>query len=135
MNIFKFRDQLIEDYRSYVTSFIRIADPVINQFAESCFSRGALWPEPLIQLNPTFKPGKTVDELTAEGVLHSVCSSVFRRDKSPSQGSGTILFLHAHQEEAIRKSKEGRNYVLTTGTGSGYWYWKCGMGWESHYGL
>ena len=65
MNIFKFRDQLIDEYRSYVTSFIRISDPDINGFAEGCFSRGALWPEPLIQLNPTFKPGKTIDELTA----------------------------------------------------------------------
>ena len=27
MNIFKFRDQLIDEYRSYVTSFIKIADP------------------------------------------------------------------------------------------------------------
>jgi ATP-dependent helicase YprA (DUF1998 family) len=119
MNIFKFRDQLIEDYRLYVTSFIRIADPVINRFAESCFSRGALWPEPLIQLNPTFKPGKTVDELTGEGILHPVCSNIFRRDKTPTPGSGTILLLHAHQEEAIRKAKDGRSYVLTTGTGSG----------------
>ena len=30
----------------------------------------------------------------------------------------TCLF-HQHQEDAIRKAKEGRNYVLTTGTGSG----------------
>lgn len=119
MNIFKFRDQLIDEYRSYVTSFIRIADPNINTFAESCFSRGSLWPDPLIQLNPTFKPGKTIDELTTEGILHPLCSDVFRRDKTVASGSGVVLRLHAHQEEAIRKAKEGRNYVLTTGTGSG----------------
>jgi hypothetical protein len=29
-----------------------------------------LWPDPLIQLNPTFKPGKTVDELVTAGVLN-----------------------------------------------------------------
>ena len=65
MNIFKFRDQLIDEYRSYVTSFIRIADPVISRFAEGCFSKGALWPDPLIQLNPTFKPGKTIRDVVA----------------------------------------------------------------------
>lgn len=119
MNIFKFRDQLIDEYRSYVTSFIRIADPRIKSYAETCFSKGALWPDPLIQLNPTFKPGKTIDELTAEGILHPLCSEIFRRDKTAAPGSGLPLLLHVHQEMAIRKAKETRNYVLTTGTGSG----------------
>jgi ATP-dependent helicase YprA (DUF1998 family)/very-short-patch-repair endonuclease len=119
MNIFKFRDQLIDEYRSYVTSFIKIAEPKIRDFAEGCFGKGALWPEPLIQLNPTFKPGKTIDELTREGLLHPICSEIFRRDKTAIPGSGTTLRLHAHQEQAIRKAKDRRNYVLTTGTGSG----------------
>ena len=73
----------------------------------------------MIQLNPTFKPGKTIDELISEGLLHHSCFDIFRRDKTSTPGSGTILRLHAHQEEAIRKAKEGRSYVLTTGTGSG----------------
>jgi ATP-dependent helicase YprA (DUF1998 family) len=33
--------------------------------------------------------------------------------------SGLPLRLHTHQEEAIRVARQGRNYVLTTGTGSG----------------
>ena len=37
MNIFKFRDQLIDDYQSYVNSFTKIADPRIREFAEGCF--------------------------------------------------------------------------------------------------
>ncbi len=119
MDIFQFRDRLIEEYRSYVTSFIRIADPKIKAFAEGCFDRGALWPESLIQLNPTFQPGKNIQELTDEGLIHPVCAQVFRRDKTAEKNSGTELRLHAHQEEAIRKAKEHRNYVLTTGTGSG----------------
>src|SRR4030043_136423 len=96
-----------------------LEDPRIRSYAETCFARGALGPEPLIQLNPTFKPGKTIDELTAEGILHPLCSEIFRRDKTAAPGSGVTLRLHAHQEQAIRKAKEGRNYILTTGTGSG----------------
>ena len=119
MNIFRFRDQLIEEYQSYVTSFIKIANPSISAFAEKCFSRGVLWPDPLIQLNPTCKPGKTIDDLTTEGILHPLCSEVFRRDKTEIPQSGAVLRLHAHQEEAIRKACERRNFVLTTGTGSG----------------
>lgn len=119
MNVFSFRNRIIEDYRGYVSSFISIAQPRLGEFVERCFASGSLWPDPLIQLNPTFKPGKTVDELVSEGVLDTGCSRIFRRDKTPAVGSGENLLLHQHQEEAIRKAKEGRNYVLTTGTGSG----------------
>jgi ATP-dependent helicase YprA (DUF1998 family) len=119
MNIFNFRNQIIEDYNGYVSSFISIAQPRLREFVDRCFSSGSLWPDPLIQLNPTFKPGKTVDELVSEGVLKPGCSQVFRRAKTAVVGSGEDLLFHQHQEEAIRKAKENRNYVLTTGTGSG----------------
>jgi len=38
----------------------------LREFVDRCFKSGSLWPDPLIQLNPTFKPGKTVAELLAE---------------------------------------------------------------------
>jgi len=119
MNVFSFRNQIIEDYSGYVSSFISIAQSRLREFVDRCFTSGSLWPDPLIQLNPTFKPGKTIDELVSEGVLEPGCSQVFRREKRAAVGSGEDLLLHQHQEEAIRKAKERRNYVLTTGTGSG----------------
>lgn len=119
MNIFRFRDQIIQDYSGYVSSFISISQPRLKQFVESCFESGALWPDPLIQLNPTFKPGNTIEALVAEGLLAPDCTHVFRREKTAIAGSGKELLLHRHQEDAIRKAREGRNYVLTTGTGSG----------------
>src|SRR5213078_5245068 len=33
--------------------------------------------------------------------------------------TGKQLLLHTHQTQAIRKAKEGKSYVLTSGTGSG----------------
>jgi len=119
MNVFNFRNQIIQDYSDYVSSFISIAQPRLDEFVKRCFASGSLWPDPLIQLNPTFKPGKTVDELVAEGVLNPVCSQVFRREKTVAVESGEDLLFHQHQEDAIRKAKRGRNYVQTTGTGSG----------------
>ena len=119
MNVFNFRDRIIADYQEYVSSFISIAQPRLRKFVDACFSSGSLWPDPLIQLNPTFKPGKTVNELTAEGVLHAGCREIFRRGKSVAVGSGEDLLFHQHQEDAIRTARKGRNYVLTTGTGSG----------------
>jgi hypothetical protein len=67
MNIFKFRDQLIGEYRSYATSFIRIADPTTNSFVKNYFSGGGLCLEPLIQPNPTSLPGGTARRARGQG--------------------------------------------------------------------
>ncbi len=118
MNIFEFRRQVIEDYAAYTRSFIQIRDPRLQAFVDEQLEAGVLWPEPLIQLNPSFEPGATIDDLVAEGVLHRECSNVFRI-KSHTTGPGRPLRLHRHQEEAIRIARGGHNYVLITGTGSG----------------
>ena len=119
MNAFRLRDSLIGEFSEYVRSFIQIRDKRIREFIDSRFNSDFLWPEPLIQLNPTFKPGKTIDALVDEKTLHETCRFIFRRDKTDYPGSGEILQLHQHQEDAIRIASKKRNYVLTTGTGSG----------------
>ena len=70
MNIFDFRRRLIDDYAAYTRSFIQIRDPQIREYVDSQLEAGVLWPDPLIQLNPSFEPGATIDQLVAEGVLH-----------------------------------------------------------------
>ena len=88
-------------------------------FVDGILGAEGFWPEPLLQLNPTFRPGGTIDELVELGILHRECSSIFRIGKSDTDHHGKQLFLHQHQREAILKAREGRSYVLTTGTGSG----------------
>jgi hypothetical protein len=66
MNVFDLRDRLVGDYSSYTRSFIKIADPRILDKVDSDLKAGAFWPEPLLQLNPTFLPGGTIDDLVAE---------------------------------------------------------------------
>jgi ATP-dependent helicase YprA (DUF1998 family) len=119
MDVFDLRARLVEDYARYTRSFIKIADPRIKAKVHGGLDDGALWPEPLLQLNPTFQPGGTVDDLVADGTLHPECKKIFRIDKSDSDHSGKQVLLHTHQTEAIRKSKQGKSYVLTSGTGSG----------------
>lgn len=119
MNIFEFRNQLIGDYASYIQSFIQIRDPQIRDFVQQKLAEGILWPEPLIQLNPLFERGESIDELVAQGLLHPECARIFRKDKSERDGTGRPLRLHQHQSEAIRAARGGKSYVLTTGTGSG----------------
>ena len=78
-----------------------------------------LWPQPLIQMNPMFQSGCTINELVAEGVLHSACAQIFRRGKDDKKPQGDLLHLHKHQEESIRIACGEHSYILTTGTGSG----------------
>ncbi len=117
MDVFELRNHLIDEYQTYITSFIQIKDERIREFINDQISQGVLWPDPLIQLNPSFQPGRTIDELISEGLLHPECSRIFRIKKETPEEK--ILSLHQHQEEAIRLAAKGENYILTTGTGSG----------------
>jgi len=119
MDVFDLRARLVADYASYTRSFIKIADTRIQKKVDQALDDGALWPEPLLQLNPTFCPGGTIDDLVAADVLHPECARIFRIEKTDTDHTGVQLLLHAHQAEAIRKAKEGVSYVLTSGTGSG----------------
>lgn len=118
MNVFDLRNSLVDDYSDYISSFIQIRDERIKAYVDRNILEGLLWPDPLIQLNPTFEPGLSIDELVEAGILNKDCKRIFRR-KQASEDFGESLRLHKHQEDAIRVAREGCNYVLTTGTGSG----------------
>jgi ATP-dependent helicase YprA (DUF1998 family) len=118
VNVFDLRDTVVKEYSAYIRSFLRIKDPRIARFVEDELTSGHLWPEPLVQLNPSFEPGDSVDDLARRGVLARECARVFRRGKDTST-SGTTLRLHRHQQDAIEVARRGGSYVLTTGTGSG----------------
>ena len=70
MQIFQLHDQLIRDYAAYTKSFIQSRDQRIMEYVEQSLDAGVLWPEPLIQLNPSFEQVEGIDELVEGGVLH-----------------------------------------------------------------
>src|SRR5947209_7568946 len=118
MNIFDFRRRLVDDYAGYTRGFIHVREPRLQDFVNSQLDGGVLWPEPLIQLNPAFEPGESIDELVARRQLHPECSRIFRR-KPRADSVGDPLRLHRHQSDAICVARTVLPYVLTTGTGSG----------------
>ncbi len=112
--IFSLLKNVLEDYQDFVRSFIWIRDERIREFAErQLFHANQLWPEPLLQLSPTYCLDKTQEELAQEGILHPETARIFRRP------DGTTFRLFRHQVEAIRLGLEGQSFVLTSGTGSG----------------
>lgn len=118
MDVFNFRDQLVEDYSGYIQSFVRIKDDRIQQAVQKSLADGDLWPDPLVQLNPGFEPGGSVEQLVSDELLHPECRSIFRRKPTPNEDRGPITF-HRHQVEGMRAARREESYVLTTGTGSG----------------
>jgi len=113
MDVFALRDRVVDDYKRYIESFVRIRDKRIDQFVRHQFDSGALWPDPILQLNPAYEPGPTLDELAAQGVLTAGTARFFRKH------DGGALRLYKHQQEAFEIARRQEPYVVTTGTGSG----------------
>ncbi len=116
-NVFKFRDQLIEEYSSFSRSFTQISADDIRDVVKHEYEVGRYWPEPLIQINPNYQRKSSVQQLAADGILHPECGNIFKVGKP--EGDPKDLYLYAHQLEAMAKAQEGKSHVVTTGTGSG----------------
>ena len=108
LDAFHLHNQIMDDYRLFVDSFVKIKNEAIRRKVEDEMSGGKFWPEPLLQFNPAFEVGDSVKNLCAEGVLHPSIQDIF---------SGFSLFRH--QVEAIRIGSQGKDFVVTSGTGSG----------------
>lgn len=118
MNVFDFRQTLVNQYADFTRSFTRIKAEDIRTFVDKEYASQKYWPEPLVQVNPNFQPGGTVEALCQEGQLSRECAEIFRFGKSAAS-AGQTLPLYKHQVEAISLAAAGESYILTTGTGSG----------------
>ncbi|MEC9357551.1 MAG: DEAD/DEAH box helicase [Pseudomonadota bacterium] len=112
MDVFSLRKDLIGDYSAFARSFTHIRSDDIRSQVDEAFGSGRYWPEPLIQINPRFKSGKSISQHITSGDLHSGTEAIFQVDGQPMR-------LHRHQSEAVALARAGRSFVVTTGTGSG----------------
>ena len=112
MDIFSLRDSIVGEYRKFATSFTTIHADDIRAQVEAIYAQGRFWPDPLIQINPSYKRGANIETLIAGGALDPRTAEIFRADGAP-------LNLYKHQEQAIALASQGESYVVTTGTGSG----------------
>jgi Lhr-like helicase len=114
LNIFDLDDSLVTRYAAFARSFSVIQAPEIKEQIEAFYAQGKFWPDPLITINPRFRPGKSMDALAASGDVAPELASIFAGgpDRTP-------LMLHRHQESAVAKARNRESFVVTTGTGSG----------------
>lgn len=112
IDVFSLRDSVVGDYRQFATSFTTIHAADIRQQVEAIYAEGRFWPDPLIQINPSYKPGTSLSALIADGALHARVPEIFQLHGQP-------IRLHKHQEQAVALAADGESFVVTTGTGSG----------------
>lgn len=109
MDIFDLRDEIVlHDYADYAGSFISISDSRIKEEVDTKFASGLLWPEPLLQLNPSFASGGSVDDLVQKKILAPQCSEIFRIGKTETDPAGRPMQLYRHQTDAILAAQKKR---------------------------
>ncbi|MBB4615771.1 DEAD/DEAH box helicase [Novosphingobium taihuense] len=114
MNVFEIDADLIGRYEKFARSFTTIRAPDISAQVNEIYDSKQFWPEPLIGINPAFLKGQSLPALAVSGEVDPDLPKIFALG-SPRSPIG----LHRHQEQALAKALAGRNYVVTTGTGSG----------------
>ena len=108
MDALSLHSKILEGYQDYIKSFIDIHDEDIRKKVEEALMTGKLWPEPLVQFNPSFEKNGSIDALVADGTLHAQVGKVFKG-----------FSLYSHQIEAMRLGAKPSSFVVTSGTGSG----------------
>ncbi len=107
--------RLREAYIRYLKTIKPFQDGQLRQeFSHALEAENMLVKGPYLELTPPFTPGKTIRELMNEKVLSARFEAFCHED-----GLRPDRPLYWHQEQSIRRAKQGHNLVITTGTGSG----------------
>jgi superfamily II DNA/RNA helicase/Zn-finger nucleic acid-binding protein len=107
-DIFKTRDDIVNDFRRFSQSFTKVKAKDIKDFLATEEIEKSYWPDPLVQINPHYKMDETVETLVENKILHPECVNIFKD-----------IRLYRHQAVAIAAGTSGQSFVLTSGTGSG----------------
>ena len=113
INPVSFTENVIRDFLRYQLSTYRFSDDRLRTQLRSLLNLdetriSPLLKGPYLSLSRPFKEGSKVSSLVEEGVLHEALHT--------RTGFQTV---YAHQEDAMRSIRAGRNVILSTGTGSG----------------
>jgi superfamily II DNA/RNA helicase len=104
MDAFKTHDDIIGSYREYLKSFLSIADERIQEEVKRSFEGSGFLPEPLVQFNPAYEVGESLEGLNVHHHLPRTIGS---------------YNLYRHQVNALRLGLGKKGFIVTSGTGSG----------------
>ena len=108
MDIIDLYEKLKGSYKDYIQSFVTIKDERIENIVKEAIHSEVMWPDALIQFNPNFAKGIGVKGMIESGLpIHENLSLFF---------SNTF---YKHQQEAITLGCQDKEFIVTSGTGSG----------------
>ncbi len=106
-NLFDIHRNIMKDYRDYIESFLNIENKEIASFVTEKFNEGSFWKKPLIQFNPSFE------------IIGEINKSELASQVNPTLHKIINFPLYRHQIEAIKLGINKKDFVVTSGTGSG----------------
>lgn len=112
--------ELSQTYAGFVDSYQEYRDPRIRAWMDEQVQQGEfLWRQPWLTLRRRYLPGAPLTDLVDHGLAHPQVPEIFRLRDPDQPEKGTLRPYH-HQSAAWQVLLgEGRNAVITTGTGSG----------------
>ncbi len=104
--------RIVDFYRKYLLTTFATNKEVYNKQLKALLERDkAISDGPYISMSDPYEKGKSLKELADEGIVSKEILKI--KNFHPERK------LYLHQEEAVRKSYDGENLIVTTGTGSG----------------
>lgn len=109
-----------DEFIGYIYTLFHISDKeYAAQFLSALQEEGAIAKGPYLDVSDSYKTGKSLEQL----IVEEEASPLFRTlEGDIPDGDKELQInrdLYIHQEIALRKSNQGRNMIITTGTGSG----------------
>lgn len=84
-DFFRLHDDIMSQYKSFANSFVDIDDRQILEALKTYGDEKSMWPDPLIQFNPSYQEGCSLKQLVDEGLLDPKMDKIF---------SGFHLYKH-----------------------------------------
>ncbi len=119
MDAFNLDETVINHYKAFARSFTNIRSQKLKAKVDELYATKRFWPDPLIQLNPHYAAGRSIQDFINAGDLEPECADVFRDLSASVAEKDRTLKLRKHQQQAVGYALNNQSYVVTTGTGSG----------------
>jgi hypothetical protein len=101
LDVFSLRESIVNEYKHFATSFTTIHANDIREQVEAICAQNRYWPEPLIQINPSYKRSTDISKLVDHHILDPRCAEIF-------QSKGTSLSLYKASGTGYRTGDLGR---------------------------
>lgn len=104
--------RIVDFYRNYLLTTFRTNKDYYNaQLAHELAEDGVISSGPYISMSDNYAKDRSINDLVAEGLVTPELAQLSALHPARQ--------LYKHQVEAICKANEGKNLIITTGTGSG----------------